>query len=64
MARSICPRSTPPTIPLTDALRLGRETDWREAEGGPVRGVGQRMFLVGEDAVPMMELGNFRFDVA
>ena len=35
---------------LTDALRLGRETDWREAEGGPVRGVGQRLFIVGEDA--------------
>ena len=50
--------------PLTDALRLGRETDWRETEGGPVRGVGQRLFIVGEDAVAMMDLGNFRFDVA
>ena len=50
--------------PLTDALRLGRETDWRQADGGPVRGVGQRLFIVGEDAVPMMDLGNFRFDVA
>ena len=50
--------------PLSDALRLGRETDWREADGGPVRGVGQRLFIVGEDAVPMMDLGNFRFDVA
>jgi type VI secretion system protein ImpE len=49
--------------PLSDPLRLGRETDWREAEGAPVRGVGQRLFIVGEDAVPMMELGNFRFDV-
>ncbi len=48
----------------TDALRLGRETDWRETEGGPVRGVGQRLFIVGEDAVPMMELGNFRFGIA
>ena len=43
---------------MTDALRLGRETDWRQAEGGPVRGVGQRMFIVGEDAVAMMDLGN------
>ena len=49
--------------PLTDPLRLGRETDWREADGGPVRGVGQRLFIVGEDAVPIMDLGNFRFDV-
>ena len=30
----------------------------------PVRGVGQRLFIVGEDAVPMMDLGNFRFEVA
>jgi type VI secretion system protein ImpE len=49
--------------PVADALRLGRETDWRQADGGPVRGVGQRLFIVGEDAAPMMELGNFRFDV-
>lgn len=47
---------------MTDALRLGRETDWREAEGAPVRGVGQRLFIVGDDAAPMMELGNLRFD--
>jgi type VI secretion system protein ImpE len=50
--------------PLSDALRLGRETDWRQADGGPVRGVGQRLFIVGEDAVPMMDLGDFRFEVA
>ena len=50
--------------PMTDPLRLGRETDWRQADAGPVRGVGQRLFIVGEDAVPMMELGNFRFDIA
>jgi type VI secretion system protein ImpE len=50
--------------PLSDPLRLGRETDWRETDGSPVRGVGQRLFIVGEDAVPMMDLGNFRFEVA
>ncbi len=49
---------------VSDTLRLGRETDWRQADGGPVRGVGQRLFIVGEDAAPMMELGNFRFDIA
>ncbi len=48
--------------PATDALRLGRETDWRQADGGPVRGVGQRLFVIGEDAVPMMDLGSFQFD--
>jgi type VI secretion system protein ImpE len=47
---------------VSDALRLGRETDWRQADGGPVRGVGQRLFIVGEDAVPMLELGTFRYE--
>jgi type VI secretion system protein ImpE len=48
----------------TDTLRLGRETDWRQSDGGPVRGVGQRLFVIGEEAVPIMELGDFRFDIA
>jgi type VI secretion system protein ImpE len=46
---------------MTDALRLGRETDWRQVEPGPVRGVGQRLFMMGDDAVTMMDLGNIRF---
>jgi type VI secretion system protein ImpE len=50
-----------PDDPMTDALRLGRETDWRQVEGGPVRGVGQRLFVVGEEAPAMMDLGNIRF---
>ena len=47
--------------PMNDALRLGRETDWRQVEPGPVRGVGQRLFMMGDDAVAMMALGNIRF---
>jgi type VI secretion system protein ImpE len=47
--------------PLTDAQRLGRETDWRELEGGLVRGVGQRVFLAGEDGLDIMALGTLRF---
>jgi type VI secretion system protein ImpE len=39
-----------------DGLRLGRATDWRGGEGQPVRGVGQRTFLVGDDAMSIMEL--------
>jgi type VI secretion system protein ImpE len=39
-----------------DAVKLGRSTDWRGAEGGPVLGVGLRTFLVGEDAVSLLEL--------
>lgn len=45
----------------SEMLRLGRETDWQQAEGGPVRGVGQRVFLVGEEDVAIMELGALRF---
>jgi len=52
--------------PLSDAQRLGRETDWRETPVGPdapplVRGAGQRVFLIGEEAVPIMELHSLRF---
>lgn len=49
---------------MTEAQRLGRETDWQQAEGGPVRGVGQRVFLVGEDDVAIMELGTLTFTAA
>jgi type VI secretion system protein ImpE len=44
-----------------DALRLGRRTEWREAPGTPVCGLGQRSFLVGEDDVPIHELGRLEF---
>jgi type VI secretion system protein ImpE len=49
---------------LRDPFRLGRETDWRQPDGGPVRGVGQRLFLVGEDALPIMDLGRISFGAA
>jgi type VI secretion system protein ImpE len=38
-----------------DRIKLGRATDWKGAEGGPVLGVGLRTFLVGEDAVTLLE---------
>ncbi len=47
---------------LADALKLGRQTDWvQEGAAGPVRGVGQRLFLVGEDAVGIMDLATLEF---
>lgn len=46
---------------MTEAQRLGRETDWRQAEGGPVRGVGQRVFLFGDDDRAIMDLEKIRF---
>jgi type VI secretion system protein ImpE len=38
-----------------EQIQLGRATDWTQAEGSPARGVGARMFLVGDDAVPLLE---------
>jgi len=49
---------------LGDELRLGRATDWLEAGDGPVRGVGQRVFLVGEDATSIMDMTTLDFGVA
>ena len=42
-----------------DAFRLGRSTEWGDEE--PIRGRGQRVFLLGEDGVPLHELGNVEF---
>jgi type VI secretion system protein ImpE len=39
-----------------EALRLGRATDWRDLADGLTRGVGQRVFMAGEEGVPVMEL--------
>ncbi len=44
---------------LSDALRLGRATEWHGET--VVRGTGQRVFLVGDDAQGIMELGTLEF---
>jgi len=56
----------PALYPMTetdasDDVRLGRTTEWIEKDGEPVRGVGQRMFLVGEDAFGITEISMLRF---
>jgi type VI secretion system protein ImpE len=38
-----------------DQLKLGRATDWKQADGGPVRGVGARTLLVGDDGMHLLE---------
>lgn len=38
-----------------ETIKLGRATDWKNTETGPTLGVGLRTFLVGEDAVPLLE---------
>lgn len=45
-----------------DRIRLGRVTEWIEADGAPVRGVGQRCFLVGEESMPIMSVTSLVFD--
>jgi type VI secretion system protein ImpE len=47
---------------IADNLRLGRATDWIGPEDGPVRGVGQREYVFGDDAVGIMELTTLDFD--
>ena len=39
---------------MSDAQRLGRETDWTE-QGDETFGVGLRTFLIGDDAVALGE---------
>jgi type VI secretion system protein ImpE len=39
-----------------ERFRMGRMTDWRGGDGSPVRGIGQRMFLIGDDGCGIMEL--------
>ena len=57
-----------PTIYPTSAKNdqelasLGRLTDWHKYDGSAtVRGVGQRMFLVGEDAINIMDIQVIKF---
>jgi len=43
-----------------DRIRLGRMTDWRGGPGVPLRGVGQRMFQVGQDELAILELQEIK----
>jgi type VI secretion system protein ImpE len=47
-----------------DPIRLGRATDWVAGEGAPTRGLGQRMFLVGDEGRSIMELHMLAFSAA
>lgn len=44
-----------------DRFRLGRMTAWRGAEGEPIRGVGQRVFLSDEEERPILEIQTLTF---
>ena len=43
-------------------IRLGRMTDWRGGEGSPVRGLGQRMFLLDDTDLGILELSQLAFE--
>ncbi|WP_426956431.1 type VI secretion system accessory protein TagJ [Muricoccus radiodurans] len=48
---------------VSDQLRLGRVTEWEESGEGDqvlVRGMGQRLWLMGEEAVPISEVATLR----
>jgi type VI secretion system protein ImpE len=44
-----------------EAIRLGRATDWVEAEEGLVRGLGQKIFLAGDEDLPIMQINDLVF---
>jgi type VI secretion system protein ImpE len=44
-----------------NALRLGRATDWRGGKAEPMRGVGQRTFLVGDAGRTILEMQQLVF---
>jgi type VI secretion system protein ImpE len=46
-----------------DLVRLGRKTEWLEPGAGIVRGAGRKLFLVGDDARSLPELGELQFDL-
>jgi type VI secretion system protein ImpE len=46
---------------VADELRLGRTTDWIGPEDGLVLGLGQRIFLMGDEVRNIMELTTLRF---
>lgn len=45
-----------------ERLRLGQMTDWRGGQGAPVRGVGQRMLLVGDEDRAFLEITELTFE--
>ena len=45
-----------------DEFRLGRATDWVQPDGGPVRGIGQRVFLAGDEPLGILDLTRIDFD--
>lgn len=45
-------------------LKLGRRTDFVGGDASPVRGLGQRSFLAGDDAIDILQIEQIEFDTA
>jgi type VI secretion system protein ImpE len=54
----LCPESH---LHPRDAVRLGRETHWRELEGGGQAPVGQKTYLVDGEEFPLLEIRKLEF---
>lgn len=39
-----------------DQIKLGRATDWHELPEGPTLGIGQKIWLVGDDDIPILSI--------
>ncbi len=51
-----------PSVQKTDdQMRLGRGTEWRGGDESPVRGVGLRMYLIGDEDHSILELQTLQF---
>lgn len=49
---------------MSEAQRLGHETDWNGNEGEPIQGIGQRLFLMDDEAISIMEMKELSFNNA
>jgi type VI secretion system protein ImpE len=57
----LCPNSFRDS---SDAVKLGRTTEWQLLEGGVEAPIGQKLLLVdGEDVVPFLEVRELTFDL-
>jgi type VI secretion system protein ImpE len=45
---------------VDDQVKLGRMTDWKELDGGPMLGVGQHTFLRDDDEIGLLEWREWR----
>ncbi len=47
-----------------DQVRLGRATDWKDDGEGNVIPLGQKLFAVDEDEIPILDIRKLEFDAA